>query len=376
MAAACRGVAVLLALLWSAALWALGRTAAPTAAGGPTRTAPPPTKQPQQEEKEQQEEQGQQGAAAVAQLRLGAHNVRGHGGLMQALGVWEREGVAVVCVQESFHTQFKMSVLRKGLLERGWVVVAEDSAGSVAAAGVAILMRPDLAAAAGPVDQPPERPPGRITACRLEWGGHRLLLCSLYVPTGKNPKAAEARALVFESLTFLVAHAKAEGLTLVLAGDFNFVEDPQLDSSTGRGSRGEDAEYARGFKAAVAKGLGLSTVLAAGGEAAADLALVDTYRQCNPEGREGTHSWKRATTGWSRLDRIYVTGREVAGCVSAAFISPLHTQSDHSLVVMQLAEKPPPKEPSGAPPSPSTPPSPPPPPPPPSWPPLLPFRWR
>ncbi|KAG2437581.1 hypothetical protein HYH02_011221 [Chlamydomonas schloesseri] len=362
VAKVCRWAMAVLAMVQAAVLWALRRPST-------NRTAPA-DKGPQLAAAEVEEEttapgdEQRQGvtaaaaskSAAVRTLLLGSHNVRGNTGLTQALEVWRQEGVAVVCVQETFHTSIKLESLRLQMADAGWVIVAEHWAS--VKAGVAIMMRPELAAAAGQVVMPPERPDGRIAACTLEWGGHRLMLCSVYVPTGADEKKSQDRAQVFKSVAALVAGARAAGLTPVLAGDFNFVEDPAADSASGGGSRVNDADYARRFRAAVAVGLGCLT---ADGTAPADLPLVDTYRLCQPDGREGTHQWTQYGGGWSRLDRIYLADLETARYVAGASISRLETRSDHKLAVLALADASAPQrprpEPSCGTPPPPTPPS-------------------
>ena len=108
---------------------------------------------------------------------------------------------------------------------------------------------------------PSDAPLGRCVHFVFTWGGHRIHLANLYLPTSTYP-AGERRAFVSHFLGS-VARAATEEDLLLWVGDFNFVQDPCLDSTAGEVGRGADNAVAQAFVGACPN-------------------MVDTFRQLHP----------------------------------------------------------------------------------------------
>ena len=273
-------------------------------------------------------------------LRVASHNMGGlrttegrdATRLEAAVQLWIELGIDVVCLQETHHVDERdQTVMEQALRcasERrhhpGWTVAAPSwSSAGPRTAGVAILIRANLltSIANQPEPLPAGVPSGWFTSCKLQWGGHRLRVCNAYFPQrGRAGVAALRRQLCEQCLAPTAADATADGSLLLWCGDFNFVENPALDSSAGADGRAHDAAP--------------SQLLQAAGTAA---AMVDSFRLLHPQRREFTHLYRAPQNGGSRLDRIY-TPAAASPYIIRAFI---HTASpaDHRPALLHLAPR-------------------------------------
>ena len=200
----------------------------------------------------------------------------------------------------------------------GWDVVGQAPTPTARTAGVVILVRKDVMRELAVVATPPrlmpaEAPQGRFVPLSFTWGGHRVHLATMYLPTSRYP-AGERRAFVEHTLGSVAQGATGED-HMLWVGDFNFVHDPHLDSTAGVGGRGADAAVADAFQAACPH-------------------MVDTFRRLHPTRRAFSHLYRANVTGGSRLDRIYASSTLMPYVISSTV--PVPTPSDHRLAVVTL----------------------------------------
>lgn len=274
-------------------------------------------------------------------LRVASHNLgglrvtegRAAARLEAAVQLWAELKLDVVCLQETHHVTAEDQALTQHALhsaserrhQPGWVIAAHSwSSVGPRTAGVAILIRANLLApsAMQPLPTPAGVPTGWFTACQLLWGGHRLQICSIYMPQASREGATSLRQQLIQTcLAPTAASAAAEGTLVMWCGDFNFVENPALDCSAGPAGRTGDAVPTQHLRTA--------------GTAA---AMVDSFRTVHTDQREYTHLYRAPHPGGSRLDRIYVPE---AACplITRATI---HTASpsDHRPALLHLAAHP------------------------------------
>ena len=245
--------------------------------------------------------------------------------LQAAASQWARMRLDVVCLQETHHTgegqsrllQRGLNAAAKRLGTPGWVIVAESFTPNPRTAGVAILVRSDLSQVVSPVEvplrmKPEEAPPGRFLQYSFTWGGHRVHLANIYMPTAAY--AAQRKDFIRKTLTPVYAAAREDD-QLLWVGDFNFVADAGLDSTAGVGGRGADGSVANEFG-----------TLCPG--------MVDTYRQLHPRRRDFSHLYRAPRPGASRLDRLYVSTCMLPYVVSSTIETS--TPSDHRVAVITL----------------------------------------
>ncbi len=156
----------------------------------------------------------------------------------------------------------------------------------------------------------PDGPPvgeqdGRLISAPVQWCGRRFFLVCAYLPSSDPPGQ---RVFIQSRLAALAARPGMH----VWAGDFNFVVDPALDSTSGDG-RGADVLTAAAFAASCPE-------------------MHDAFRTLHPSRRSFTFfSGGHA----SRLDRIMVSAPDLAVVQSCA-VRPA-APSDHKMVVLRLA---------------------------------------
>ena len=274
-------------------------------------------------------------------LRVATHNMgglriqEGHAfeRIETAVRVWADQRLDVVCLQETHHINAEdhtrlQQALRNASARRhlpGWAIAAFSwSSAGPSTAGVAILVRADLASVASIQHQPlPEGvPSGWFTACQLQWGGHRLQICSTYFPQTSRPDATSLRKTICERCLHPTAsQAAAANALLLWCGDFNFVEHPTLDCSAGAGGRPGDAATTQIFQAA-----------------AAPTGMVDCFRTLHPQRHEYTHMYRAPTHGGSRIDRIYAPIAALPYLIGATI--HVDTPSDHRIATIHLSPRP------------------------------------
>ncbi|GLI61898.1 hypothetical protein VaNZ11_004415 [Volvox africanus] len=274
-----------------------------------------------------------QGAISGHPLRIATHNMRGllasHGSRLQAaVRQWAEQRLDVVCLQETHHTTIQHQCLFERDLRhattqihtQNWKVAAYSWSSSTHTAGVLILIRQGLASALAPklASPQPMGIKGRFTDCILHWGGHRLHICNIYLPPGTTSAAVETRRQLFENAlaaTTTQAMEDNRDTTLIWAGDFNFVENPERDSSAGRDGRQADRPITEMRQRAGPQ-------------------MVDTHRYLHPRRRDFTHLYHAPSPGGSRLDRIYINEAMLPYICHTAI--SFHTASDHRLATLHL----------------------------------------
>ncbi|GIM08926.1 hypothetical protein Vretimale_12847, partial [Volvox reticuliferus] len=285
-------------------------------------------------------------------LRIGTHNTNGiqdtpirGDKVVKAAKLWEQQKLDIVCLQEThikedrqevnyarFLGQLNTTLSQLGVQDNGrhWAIAAQSP--SLTGGGVLILVRKNLKSAlerhatqrtAGGGRRNSTQ--GYYTECVLNWGGHRIRLSNVYVPTISSKKGGQEegrrqvrRQLFKKVLKETNSDSNREKNTIrIWAGDFNFVENPALDSSTGR-QMGLDVELT-------------------GLRQAEHPDMVDIYRHLGNQQREYTHIARTQTS--RRLDRFYIN-EPMKECVSDTTIIPedqATAVSDHRLVVLCLS---------------------------------------
>ncbi len=212
---------------------------------------------------------------------------------------------------------------------QNWKVAAECPALSKYSCGVATLVRGAVKIITTPEAVSALRPPsmpGRVAQCTLSWAGHRVHVCNVYLPSGTKPKAMDARLEYVKWLKKLSrAVAATDNLTLLVGGDFNFVDDPALDSRAGRGGRKQDSEAAAALREC--------------GD------LVDCHRSLHRGSKDFTYIKRKGShyKGISRLDRFYASRsllepyRYIShSSVESCMLDNGERLSDHDIPLMRL----------------------------------------
>ena len=122
---------------------------------------------------------------------------------------------------------------------------------------------------------PRAEPGGRLVSIPVEWAGHEFTLTCVYLPAG-DPTGQ--RAFIQQQIAGIMQQPGHH----VLAGDYNYVPDPAVDSTAGPGGRQPD-----------------KLTHAVWVECCPD--LVDCFRARHPARRQYTYV---GTTGGSRIDRV------------------------------------------------------------------------
>lgn len=280
-------------------------------------------------------------------LRIASHNVHGMGpaaGGVDARGTritalmdeWAAAGVHVVCVQETWLQRAGMSgtQAQQRLLStavsgegKGWVAhwAHNSMVGSAHRAGVGILVRLDLLQSGQcrvVQDSVVGAEDGRLLQLRLEWvgGGQTLTIVCAYLPN----QAAQQRRFISERLVPVLQGVAGP---MVLAGDFNFVPDPQLDCRRAAGAAAAAGE-AGGSNSSRAYDAPTSALMQ---QVCAQHALVDAFRHLHPHRRSFTHG---TSTSLARLDRLYMS-RSLLPYLEQC-MAVVHSVSDHRLVWLHL----------------------------------------
>ena len=220
----------------------------------------------------------QRGPGASRPLRLATHNVRGlyqaqEGARRRRLAafvqLWVSQQLDVILLQETWAQFFAQATLERELHDacrqfpdHGGYKVCWCFTARQRSAGVAMLVRRQLVDTHGVVlGQPQCSPDGRFMQVSLQWAGHSLTVANVYLPNDSVGQQA-----------FLNQHirplASLPGPCLV-AGDWNFVPDEQLD----RVVRGQAAS-AGGAAAGAPAGAGAGAARVGGAGAAASGAAA------------------------------------------------------------------------------------------------------
>ena len=144
---------------------------------------------------------------------------------------WLRAGYHLVLIQETHLTLFSAVRVQQQLARLGWTCYFAHSPPGPAGrprGGTAILVRSALVrdgtfTVAGGDAAVERHAEGRYIAMPVRWCGHRLHICSIYMPNDST----QQRQLIANALGPLAASAGTQ--QLLWGGDFNFVPSLQLD---------------------------------------------------------------------------------------------------------------------------------------------------
>lgn len=258
-----------------------------------------------------------------AMLRVGCHNVNGLAAKLPMLTeYWRQLSLDVVVAIDTHVDFFARPAVQRSLSADGWAsywCIGLPSTGhGRAKAGVAVLVRSQLllsgvvsveggstAPAAGPAQ-------GRLLQVPLCWAGQRFDVLGLYLHA--NDAVANA-AIISGPLRDMQRAAHPNHFLL---GDFNFVEDCQLDRRRVGVAPGVRQQH--DATPAAAWGHHLGTV-------------HDVWRMLHPHRRGFTYVRSDAA---SRLDRIYCASTMLRQVISCSIDDRLPAVSDHWPVHMQL----------------------------------------
>ncbi|PNW71133.1 hypothetical protein CHLRE_17g747997v5 [Chlamydomonas reinhardtii] len=249
--------------------------------------------------------------------------------------IWAELRLDIICLQETHWTcradqaafEQTLQLIAYELHLSGWKVTGAQWSTSRATAGVAFLVRQELwesstitAPALSPV--PTAMLAGRLAVLKLRWGGRSITIANTYFPAASTHAAEQAKRELISQLRTQAALSAAAtaGEVVIWAGDFNFVENPALDSSAGPGGRPGDAPLAALLRAADQP------------------QMVDMYRHRHPTARCYSHLYRAPVKGGSRLDRIYVSAAAAAAVCHADIA--LVSSSDHRPAFIDLLPAP------------------------------------
>lgn len=228
----------------------------------------------------------------------------------------------VIGVQEIRANIFDMVRLRKVVRPFGYRFYWAMGPGQGASAGVGLFICTALLSSRTAVIPGGEEAimkhhdGGRWISMPLDWGGHKLCICCIYLHNHPEPAAQFLHDV-------LQRHLGNTHRKLIVVGDFNFVEDPSLDRyrHVGASNLPADAQTPSDRKCMpVIKEF--------------NAVLVDAYRHLHPASRGFTFFSYR---GAARLDRVYVA-RDLLRWTRVAEIGGV-TPSDHRLACMHLAPR-------------------------------------
>ena len=194
-----------------------------------------------------------QEGAMEAVLLFGSHNVNGACGsnlgarLAGFVRLWCIKRLAVVCVQETHLTdnsakrcEILMNEMAGRMGHPGWDAFWSHNTGS--SAGVGILVNRALLSSGrvmlrnnkGGKKDVDVIVPGRVMQLALDWGGHSLSIGCLYLPSSD---ANQQKQIILNDMGPLMQY---NGRSMIWAGDYNFVQNIDLDRCLRSGDRRGD----------------------------------------------------------------------------------------------------------------------------------------
>lgn len=203
----------------------------------------------------------------------------------------------IIALQETHVIESKIATTRKTWEGQSYWNPAPSSSSS----GTAILLGPKVKYTSHKKDET-----GRIITCKISINDVQLQLTNIYGPNDNQHKE-----YFFNNLTNYMYNIKHS----ILTGDFNMVEDPNLD----RNPPCKSTTYSKGIN-------NLNKVKEAH-------KLTDRWREVNKQKR--TFTWQSRKAGdntASRLDRIYISDKITY--IDQKVIKTAH--SDHSIVVNKI----------------------------------------
>lgn len=265
-------------------------------------------------------------------LTLGSHNVRGWRSdpqrSVECVTIWNALNLDIVAVQET-HADPTVASLVERTLHQAFNQQPPYSfewchylAGN--SRGVALAIKKSLLTS-GAVQVRRETTRrlggGRLVSVDIKWRGHQLRVFSVYAPAD-DAEGAKA-AFIRDVLGPAVRDTPASYHPVVL-GDFNFVEDPEMDRARPNPEAGHllwgNENHRDNATTAVFRD---------------ELpSLVDTFRVRHPT-RKAVTQWQWNSA--ARLDRIYLTDATLPFMLTSHVATP--TTSDHRPVVMRLTAR-------------------------------------
>jgi exonuclease III len=284
---------------------------------------------------------------ALLGLNIATHNVRGlkdsdHSSKLRILAdIYTRSSLDIVFLQETHMTDSACDAWQAQLgaachqianQHKGYKCLWGHNTANTRSAGVAILISNNkLSSGDIRVDEHTlVAEEGRLVSVVVEWGGHKLRLANVYFP---NVPVAQ-RAFIDNKLGPLWQqwhntaanssdHQHGPAVpTLVWGGDWNFLEDTQLDKIN-----------------AATQATMASAVLQSHPPVATHLHqlipnMCDAFRHLHPTRR--CYTWFGPTTA-TRLDRIYLEHTMVPYLLRTHVLAA--TPSDHRVFVCQIARR-------------------------------------
>ena len=221
----------------------------------------------------------------------------------------KRRKIAVLALQETHPNDELQETMEKRFRNSLHIVHSADPEEPGARGGVSIVINKSIIDTKGVVCKPVID--GRVVLVEVPWnGGETLHIMNVYAPADNAGKAK-----FWEELLQRVEETEELRLDIVV-GDFNLVENPEVDRLHNRG--GADPAAAR----------------SAMSELTTELNLTDGWRWRNPTKRGYTYTGRSQ----SRLDRIHVKEDLYPWCTDWRIEHP-GMKTDHSLVSVQLTSE-------------------------------------
>ena len=247
------------------------------------------------------------------QVKIASLNMNGRGDVHDKWGtinnVMKRRGIAILALQETHPTDKLQETLNRRFRNSLTTIHSADPDNPNMTGGVSIAINKSLIDTKKITHQTVV--PGRIVTIEIPWGENdKLTIMNIYVPV-KNPE----KTGFWEELLEKLENDEAPNPDIIL-GDFNLVENPEIDRMTNRG--GADPLTAR--KA-------MSNLVT-------HLNLTDGWRRRHPKKRGFTY----VGNGQSRLDRIYTKEDIYPWCENWRIEHP-SLKTDHNLVSVQITSE-------------------------------------
>lgn len=262
-----------------------------------------------------------------AVMRVGTHNVR-HLRPQQRINklnelklVWNKHQLDIVLLQEVW-PQDQIVNFSDDIASQlhGWTCYFNKMK-----PGTAILIRRNLIATGAMQNVSAKQSnDGRYTVVTAKWGGHKLHIASLYLPSGDQ----EAQKLFIQN-KLRPLYNESENFTRLWGGDYNFDGNPSLDRITRVNGvvtlpKAIDTPVNKFWKHQLSN-------------------MVDIYRHQHPTSRLFTR-FSGNGTGAARLDRFYTDKDSLQYFMASSHTAAAkdingHHLSDHLLVTIRLAAK-------------------------------------
>ena len=248
------------------------------------------------------------------QIKLASLNMNGRGDRSQdkwgsISNVIKKRHIAVLALQETHPSEEMQETVKRRFRNHLYITHSADPDRPGSVGGVSIAMNKSIV----DVKNVTHRPiiPGRVMLIEIPWNeGDRLRIMNIYAPANNAEK---------EPFWNTLAETLENDESLwpdVMMGDFNLVENPEIDRLNNR--RGADPMTARNTMSK------LTT----------ELNLTDGWRRRNPQKRGYTFTG----TSQSRLDRIYTKEDIFLWCTDWKIEHP-SLKSDHNLISVQISSE-------------------------------------